>query len=174
MKLPFSIDHSYTTYLTKTQIKEELENLAPSKTFGGLRKDNFVSTVSEEDFIIWRETIGVDFFTLERYPVIRGSYVASNPLTINILIKPGYFTILFFAVFVFLFIPAAVFVDKMTVSGVYRVPTISERFMFSLGGILPGLWCYFGYIRPIKKAQKWIVEKLNLVPINNQAATESM
>jgi len=53
--------------------------------------------------------------------------------------------------------------DKITVGDVVKSPTIKDRILFALvGGIIPGLWCYFGYIRPIKMAKNWIVSKLGL------------
>ena len=163
MKLPFSVDNFYTTHLSKSQVTEELNSLTTLKTFNGLRTDKFASIVSESGFIIQQNTYGLDGFTLEQHPVIEGLYFSDRPLVINILIKPSYSTILFFALFVFLFIPAGVFVDTMTINGVLRSPSILERFLFAgVGGIIPGLWCYFGYIRPIKKSEKWIVEKLSL------------
>lgn len=168
MKLPFSIDRYYSTTLSKTQVREELNNLVTERKFGGLRTDKFVTDISENRFLIGRNTYGVDGFTLEQYPVIEGIFFSERPVTINILIKPSYFTILFFSVFVFLFIPAAIFVDKMTINGVFRTPTIIERFLFAgVGGIIPGLWCYFGYIRPVKKAERWIVQRLNLSASND-------
>jgi hypothetical protein len=163
MKLPFSIDRYYTTDLSTSQVAEELNNLDKEKKFGGLRIDKFIAQCSEDGFIVGRNTSGVDGFTLEQYPIIEGIYFSKKPLTINILIKPRYLMILFFALFVFTFIPAAIFIDKMTINGIFRSPTIMERFLFAfVGGIIPGLWCYFGYIRPIRKAENWIVEKLGL------------
>ena len=168
MKLPFSIDRYYTTHLSKSQVADELNDLDAEKKFGGLRTDKFATSTSESNFLIGRNTYGVDGFTLEQYPVIEGFYFSEKPLIINILIKPDYFTILFFSIFVFTFIPAAIFVDKMTINGVYKSPTIIERLLFAgVGGIMPGLWCYFGYIRPVKKAEKWIVEKLSLSITDN-------
>jgi hypothetical protein len=65
----------------------------------------------------------------------------------------------------------AIFIDKTTINGVFRTPTILERLMIAgLGGIIPGLWCYFGYIRPIKKAESWIITRLNLSPIKNNGS----
>ncbi len=141
---------------------EELTNLTDEKKFGGLRVDKFATGIQENGFFIDRNTYGLDGFTFERYPVIEGIYFSENPLVINILIKPRYFTIIFFSLFVLTFIPVAIFADKMTINGVFKSPSIVERMLFSLGGIIPGLWCYFGYIRPVKKAENWIVQKLNL------------
>ena len=163
MKLPFSIDKYYTTHLSRSQVAEELNNLVTEKRFGGLRRDKLVTQISEGGFIIGRNSNGVDGFTLEQYPTVEGIYFSERPLTINILIKPSYFNIIFFSIFVFTFIPASIFINNMTINGVFRSPTIMERFLFALiGGIIPGLWCYFGYIRPIKKAEIWIIEKLRL------------
>lgn len=163
MKLPFTIDRNYSTDLSKSQVNEVMNNLDTQKQFGGLRTDKFVAQTSESGFIVARNTYGLDGFTLEQYPVVEGLYISERPMTINIVIKPSYFTILFFSIFVFTFIPVGIFVDKMTINGVFRSPTITERFLFAgVGGIIPGLWCYFGYIRPIKKAETWIVEKLRL------------
>jgi hypothetical protein len=165
MKLPFSINRYYTTHFSKSQVAEELSNLATVKKFRGLRTDKYVTDISDNRFRIDRQTYGVHGFTLGQFPVIEGIYFSERPLTMNILIKPSYFAILFFSLFVFTFIPAAIFVDKMTFNGVYKSPTISERFLFgAIGGLMPGLWCYFGYIRPVKMAEKWIVEKLSLHP----------
>ena len=163
MKLPFTIDRYYSTDLAKHQVAEELNNLTSQKQFGGLKTDNFIAQTSENGFIVERNTYGLDGFTLEQYPVVEGAYISERPLTINIVIKPSYFTILFFSVFVFTFIPVGVFVDKMTINGVFRSPSISERLLFAgVGGIIPGFWCYFGYIRPIKKVENWIIKKLRL------------
>jgi hypothetical protein len=163
MKLPFTIDRYYSTNLSKSQVIEELNNLASQKKFGGLRTDEFVSQASESGFIVGRNTYGLDGFTLEQYPAVEGFYISDRPLTINIIVKPSYFTILFFSIFVFSFIPVSIFVDKMTINGIFRSPTIIERLLFAgIGGIIPGIWCYFGYIRPIKKAENWIVKKLRL------------
>lgn len=168
MKLPFSIDGYFTTHLSKAQIAEELNSLRTEKKFGGLRTDKFITNTSESGFMIGRNTYGIDGFTLEQYPVIEGIYFSESPLTINILIKPSYFTILFFSMFVLTFIPVAIFIDKMTINGVFRPPTIIERALFAfIGGIIPGLWCYFGYVRPVKKAERWIVQKLNLSITNS-------
>ena len=163
MKLPFSIDKYYTTHLSRSQVAEELNNLVTEKKFGGLRRDKLVTQISESGFIIGRNSYGVDGFTLEQYPAVEGIYFSERPLTINIQIKPSYFNIIFFSIFVFTFIPASIFINNMTINGVFRSPTIMERFLFAtIGGIIPGLWCYFGYIRPIKKAESWIIEKLSL------------
>ena len=169
MRLPFKIDKFYSSDLSKEQVIEELNNLSSQKLFGGLRTDKFGAQTSEGGFIVERNAVGLDGFTLENYPVVHGFYISERPLTINIVIKPNYFTILFFSLFVFLFIPVGIFMDEMTINGMVRSPTIGERFLFAgLGGFVPGLWCYFGFIRPIKKAENWIVDKLRLHKIHDQ------
>lgn len=171
MKLPFTIDKYYSTDLTKDKVIEELNNLTDQKQFGGLRTDKFFVEFFEGGFVVGRKTYGLDGFTLAQYPAITGFYNSEKPLTLNIIVKPDYFTILFFAIFVFTFIPAGIFLHKMTINGVFRSPSISERFLFAgIGGFIPGLWCYFGYIRPVKKAENWIVEKLRLNVIHEHGS----
>jgi len=55
--------------------------------------------------------------------------------------------------------------DEITINDVLKKPNLQDHFLFSLGGIVPGIWCYIGFIRPIKKTELWIVEKLNLKEI---------
>lgn len=165
MRAPLKVDRYYTTHLSKDQITDKLSDLTLQKEFGGLRIDRFISTISENGFVIQRSSSGVDFFTLEQYPTIEGIYFSDNPTIINILIRPNYLMIAFFSLFVFVSIPTSLFIDEMTINSVTRVPTIFERFLFAgIGAGIPGLWDYFGYIRPIKKAKKWIAEKLTLSP----------
>lgn len=168
MKLPFTIDRYYSSDLSKNQVIEDMTNLAPIKKFKGMRIDHFQEENTETSFVVERFTSGLDGFTLEQYPVIEGFYISEKPLILNIVIKPNYLTLLFFSLFVFTFIPASIFLDKMTINGVLRSPSILERLLFAgVGGLMPALWAYFGYIRPIKKAENWIVEKLRLNVIPN-------
>jgi len=166
MKLPLSIDNYYSTNLTKEQVIEVLNNLDIQKQFRGLRTDEFIVETTDSGFMVGRNTSGLDGFTLEEYPVIEGVFTCDKPLTINIKIKPSYSTIVFFSIFVFIFIPVGLFSDEMTINHVLREPTIFERLLFAgVGSIIPGLWGYFGYIRPVKKAKIWIIEKLQLYVI---------
>jgi hypothetical protein len=167
MKLPLSIDKYYTTHLSKAQVANELNQPGKEKKYGGLRVDRFVKQTDERGFIIGGNTTGLDGFTLAKYPIIKGNYFSENPLVINIVIRPNYFTTIFLAIFAFTFILGPIFVNKINFDGVRRIPTIMERFEFIGLGCLPGLWCYFGFIRPIKKAENWIVDKLGLRPTHN-------
>ena len=165
MSALLKVNRYYTTHLSKSQITEEVNSLVLQKQFGGLRTDRFISTIWENGFEIQRETSGVDFFTLEQYPAIEGNYISENPTIINVLIRPNYWMIAFFSLFVFTFIPASIFVDEMTINGVTKTPTMFERLFFAaIGAGIPGLWGYFGYIRPIRKAREWIVTRLMLSP----------
>lgn len=167
MRAIFKVDRYYTTHLSKSQITEVLHDLTSKKGFGGLRIDRFISTILENGFVIQRITSGVDLFTLEKYPTVKGIYFSDEPTIIKILIRPNYLMIAFFSLFVLIFIPTPLFIDEMTINGVTRSPGIFERILFTAaGGVLPGLWGYFGYIRPIRKANEWIVKKLALSPIN--------
>lgn len=69
-----------------------------------------------------------------------------NPTQAEIKFIPNYFSILFFSIFVFTFISIAVFIDKMTINGVYREPTLGERLLYSLAGIVHRIWCYLRII----------------------------
>lgn len=163
MRLPFSINTYYTTHLSKNQVLEELDKLSTDKKIYGLRTDHFMIQPSETGFLIVRNTAGVDAATFEQYPPIEGIYYSEKPLVVNIKIKPNYFIILFFSIFFFTFIPVGIFIDEMTINGVLRKPTNAERLLFAgLGGVMPALWCYFGYIRPVRKAKNWIADILKL------------
>ena len=132
MKLPFSIDKYYTTHLSKSQVAEELNNLVTEKKFGGLRRDKLVTQISESGFIIGRNSYGVDGFTLEQYPAVEGIYFSERPLTINIQIKPSYFNIIFFSIFVVTFIPASVFIDNMTITAYLDLQQLWKGFFLPL------------------------------------------
>lgn len=162
MKLPFSIDKYYITDLSKEEVNEELNNLTKEKKYAGLRTDKFIVETSESGFIVGRNTYGIDGFTFEQYPVVEGVYFPGKSTSINIIIKPRYLMIFLFSVFVLLFIPVSIYPYDITINGVFRSLTIKERFLFAFCGVIPGLWCYFGYIKPIKKAENWIVKKLSL------------
>jgi hypothetical protein len=168
MRLTLSTNKSYSSILSKEEIIHELNNLDREKKFGGLKVDQFDTNIMDSNFSIQRYSNGLDGFTLEKFPLINGEIISEKPTVINIKLKPNLFTIVFFAIFVFTFIPVGIFIDEMTINGVKKVPTILERLTFAgLGGLIPGLWCYFGYIRPIKKAEIWIVNRLNLTPVEN-------
>jgi hypothetical protein len=168
MRLFFLANKNYSTVLSKEEIIHELNNLENEKKFGGLKVDKFNTNINDSTFSIQRYSNGLDGFTIEQFPLIKGEIFSEKPTLLNIMLKPSLFTIFFFSIFVFIFIPLGIFMDGTTVNGVKRVPTILERLrIIGLGGGIPGLWCYFGYIRPIKKAEIWIVNRLKLTPVEN-------
>ena len=162
MRKPFSVDKYYTTHLTKDQLVQEIANLTTEKKYGGLRVDKFITSFGIDGFSIKRKTYGLDRFILGRYSAIEGIFISEKPLTINLRIRPSYLPIIFFSFFTIMVIGSAIFAEEMTINGVLKVPTVSERFLFGLLAVIPGLWCYFGYIRPVKKAENWIVQLLHL------------
>jgi hypothetical protein len=163
MKLPFTIEKLYTTKFSFDEIVQELENKNSIKYLGGLRVDKYKHDIVDKEFYVQRYSNGIDAF-LEYFPLIKGEIVNENPTRIFLTLKPSYFTIIFFSIFVFCFGYAGVFIDTWTINGVRRPPTLSERFFIVLlGSGIPFLWCYLQYIRPIKKAEKWIVEKLEMI-----------
>lgn len=163
MRLPFTIEKLYTTNLTFDEIAQELENKNSIKYFGELRVDKYKHDIVENGFYVQRYSNGIDAF-LEYFPLIKGEIVNEKPTRVFLTFKPSYFTIIFFSIFVFGFGYAGIFVDNWTLNGVKRMPTIPERLLIvALGSGIPFLWCFLQYIRPIKRAEKWITEKLGLV-----------
>ena len=131
MRLPFSIDNYYSTHLSKSQVTEQLNSLTLQKELDTGQTDNFDVTVSEHSFMVQRTTNSPDRNGGEKHPAIEGFYFSERPLVINIVIKPSYFLILFFSIFVFTFIPVSIFIDEMTINGVLRAPTILERLLLT-------------------------------------------
>lgn len=163
MKLPFTIEKLVTTQLTFSQIVERLEDRQSIKSFGGLRVDKYRFVVQEDEFYVGRNAYGLDAL-LEYFPLIVGKVVGQQPTQIHLKLKPDYFFIGFFCVFALIFFIGGALIDDWTLNGVKRAPTLLERLgIISLGCILPLLWCYVQNIRPIKKAESWIEEKLELV-----------
>jgi hypothetical protein len=144
-----------------------LENLPKEKQFGGLRVDAFETAVIGYEFKVVWNTFGLTGFTFEQYPIIQGKFIEDSPTTVNLKFIPNYIMIVFFFIVATCFLYASIFLPKMTINDVLRVPTIFERILFvCIGCIVPLLWCFFGYIRPIKKAETWILERLNLKRLN--------
>lgn len=164
MKLPFTIIRKYKTFLTKEEIFDSIGNVKSEKLLKGLRFDTFSSAIAENSFQLQRESFGLDL-VLENYPLISCTIEKENPTIVALVIKPNYLNIVFFMLVVLVFISCSIFMDEITVGEVLKKPNIQQRFLFSLGGILPGIWCYIGFIRPIKKTENWIVEKLDLIAL---------
>ena len=163
MRLPFTIEKLYTTSLSFNEIVQELENKNSIKYFGGLRVDKYKHDIVDLGFYVQRYSNGIDAF-LEYFPLIKGEIVNEKPTRVFLTLKPSYFTIIFFSLFVFGFGYAGIFVDNWTINGVKRLPTALDRlFVILFGSGMPFLWCYLQYIRPIKRVEKWITEKLDLV-----------
>ena len=157
--LPFTISGKYKTDLTYSEIKKILDVNTPEKYLLGMKVDKYEYEENGKILIIQRYSLGLDAF-LESFPLIKMKIESENPIIADVKFTPSYFSILFFAIFVVVFIPAAFFAEKWNINDVLREPTLPERFLFSLGGIIPGIWCYLQFIRPIKKTEKWLVEKL--------------
>ncbi|WP_395055888.1 hypothetical protein [Flavobacterium sp.] len=164
MKFPFTIIKKYKTLKTKDDIYDIINSQGNEKLLYGLRVDKFYSEFKNNEFKIYRESFGVDAF-LENYPLITSRILNENPTKLEVEIKPNYFNIIFFGIFVIVFISGSIFLNEIEINGVLKNPNLLERFLFSLGGIIPGIWCYISFIRPIYKTEKWFVEKLNLKEI---------
>jgi hypothetical protein len=164
MKFPFTIVKKYKTLKTKDEINDIINSQGNEKLLYGLRIDKFYTEFKTNEFKIYRESFGVDFF-LENYPLITSKIMSENPTKLEVEIKPNYFNIAFFGLFVVGFILGAIFLNEIEINGVLKNPNLLERLLFSLGGIIPGIWCYIAFIRPIYKTEKWFVEKLDLKEI---------
>jgi hypothetical protein len=164
MILSFTIIKKYTTFKTKEEILDLMNSQLNEKLLGGLRIDKFYTEFNTNIFKIQRVSFGVDLF-LENYPIIISKIFIENPTKLEVKIKPNYSNIAFFSIFVVGFIFGAIFLNEITINGVFKSPDLLERLLFSLGGVIPGIWCYFSFIKPIYKTEKWFVEKLNLKEI---------
>jgi len=162
--LPLTIHGKYKTDLTYNEIKKILETKNSEKYLLGMKIDKYAYEENDATLKIQRYSLGIDAFS-ESFPIINMKVESQNPIIADIRFTPSYFSILFFLVFVVVFIPAAFFAEKWTINDVLREPTLPERFLFSLGGIIPAIWCYLQFIRPIKKTEKWLIEKLKLKKI---------
>ncbi|KIA82620.1 hypothetical protein [Kaistella jeonii] len=159
--LPLTIYGKYQTDFSYAEIINILDKKTSEKYLLGMKIDKYEYEENNKTIKIQRYSIGLDAF-LESFPLIKMKIENENSMVANVKITPSYFRILFFAVFVIVFIPAAFFAEKWTINDILRTPTLPERFLFSLAGIIPGIWCYFQFIRPIKKTEKWLIEKLKL------------
>ena len=161
MKLPFTLIGEYKSTLTFDEIKKALENNETNKYFSGLQVDKYSYEISGYSFKIQRYSYGLDIF-IASFPLITGEVKNQNPTFLSLKFKPNYFSILFFSFFVVMFISLGIFSDRDNLG---FSPTDSEglkRILHLVGGLVPGIWCYLRYIRPIKKTEQWIKEKLSL------------
>jgi len=82
---------------------------------------------------------------------------------LNLKLVPNYFSIAFFLFFVITFTSVALFSNKDNLGFSPSDSEIIKRLANFIGGAgVPGIWCYLRYIRPIKKTEQWIKEKLHL------------
>ena len=170
MRLPFTIKKLYSTRFSAEEILQNLENKNSIKYFAGLRVDKYKFEITDDGFYVQRYSNGIDAL-LEYFPLIKGEIINRDPTRIFLTFKPSYFAIIFFSIFIFGFGLAGLFVDNWTLNGIKRMPSVIERLtIVSFGCGIPLLWCYLQNIRPIKKAEKWIVEKLELCEQNNNVS----
>ncbi len=162
MKFSFSIEETYKSELSKDKIIELIQSNNAEKKFGGLKIIKYRYVINDSFFEVQKYANGLDAL-IEKFPLIKGQISSENPTLVTLRIIPNYFSIIFFSIFVFIFIPASILIQKMTINDVYRIPTVTERILIAfLGGVIPATWCYFQQIRPIKKTEKWIADKLSL------------
>ena len=161
MGLPFQTVKTFTTHLSKDEVIGFIrERLSRKSRFLFITTSDYVGSIEGRTFNFYKNFNA-------RYgrsnPKIKGTISTENHTTVEIKISPHYLRVLFFLIFPCVFIPTAILSDQMTINGVLREPELIERISFGLiGGGGPIIWCYFDSIRPIKKAEVWITEKLKL------------
>jgi|GEM_PF-2041818 len=164
--LPLTVSEEYESDYNYTEIKNILNNLTPEiKIFGiKTRQHNLYEDENNKKFTV--SLFSPLVYNSSNQPVstlyMRIEIKTEYPTTLNLKFIPNYFAILFLLIFVVIFIPGAFFAEKWTINDVYRTPTVPERFLFSLAGIIPGVWCYIQFIRPIKRTKNWIIKKMRL------------
>ncbi|MEO8515352.1 MAG: hypothetical protein ABI426_01340 [Flavobacterium sp.] len=163
MTMPFTIIKKYNTLKTKEEIYDIINSLK-DKVEDGFIVDKFYSQIKNNEFEIYRESFGIDAF-LEHHPLITSKILNENPTKLEVKIKPNYRNLAFFGIIVVTFISGALFMTEITINDVLKKPDIYDRLLFSLCGIISGIWCYFGFIKPIYKTEEWVVEKFELKEI---------
>lgn len=167
IKLPFTISNKYKSEFDYGEVINILNEKKTERHFKGTKIDKYVYKENMDGFIIQRYSIGLDIFS-EYYPAIKMKVENKNPIITTIKFIPHYFDILFYFVCATAFISAPFLYNEMTINGVVRRPTLVERFLFGQIGVVIGLFCYFRHIRPIRKTEKWLCEKLKLEKIQNE------
>lgn len=161
MRLPFQVVKTFTTQYSREEVLAFVQERLNRKS-----KLLFISFVEYIGSIK-----GATFSFYKNFnpshglsnPKIKGTILSESPTTIKVQISPHYLRVLFFLLFPCVFIPAAITSDEITIDGVLREPELFERILIGLfGGGGPLIFCYFDSIRPIKKAERWITDKLKL------------
>ncbi|WP_027375819.1 hypothetical protein [Kaistella palustris] len=169
-RLPFSIYNKYETDLSYTEIINTLENKKTEYYLNGLQIVKYNYNVTYRNILVQRYSEGLDV-VIEVFPLVEMKIESENPTKLKTKIHPNYRGIIFLSIFTLVFSLASIFENRWTFNGVSRDPTILERFLFFFGGgIIPAVWCYLQFIRPIKKTEKWLIEKLKLKKSQNNVA----
>lgn len=161
MRLPFQIVKTFTTSYSKDEVIGFVrERLNRKSKVLFISTSDYVGSIEGRTFQLYKN---FNSRSGPAYSKIKGIVLIENPTTIEIRITPHYLRILFFMIFPCVFIPGAILSNQMTINGVLREPELIERVGFGLfGGVVPMIMCYFDSIRPIKKTEQWITEKLKL------------
>ncbi|HOB24811.1 MAG TPA: hypothetical protein PKV58_08605 [Kaistella sp.] len=164
---PFSLVRNYQTDLSFEEILERLENNETEYYFNGLQVVNYGFEATRKKIIIQRYSEGIDP-VIEFFPLIKMEIQHETPIKLKIKYVLPYKPIIFFTVFVIPFIFGTVREVEWTVNDVKRLLTLPERaILFLIMVVLPGLWCYLQFLRPINKMEKWLMKKLDLYKIKN-------
>jgi hypothetical protein len=160
----FSVKKPYTTWLSYEEIISRLEDKKQADHPRELNVFNYSLKVIENTFYIKQKRINSDS---QYFPQIKGEVVNLSPTQIRLSMRPSYGIygiIVFLFFFALFFTYAGLFVDDWTMNGVKRPPTDIERvFIVLMASGIPLIMFYSIYIRPRRKAEQWIVKKLQLV-----------
>jgi hypothetical protein len=102
------------------------------------------------------------------YPLITGKILEGSFVRVDLDIKPSYFFIALHALFPCVFLAVVLFPGKMPINGMQGYSEVGERILFAF--ILIGFSftiCYFNAIKPVRDAEKWLIDKFLLKEINS-------
>ena len=158
----FGVKRSYKSLMTVPQIHECLEYFS-SKTSSFFKAKIYDVQLDDYQFAIQKRGGSINGPV---FPIIRGRIEQKEYVRVDLDIKPSYLLIAFCAIITCILLLSILLADKMTINGVYRMPTVSEKVLFSLFSVsISAILCYFKTIKPTKDAEKWLVRKFSLKEI---------
>ncbi|WP_400190239.1 hypothetical protein [Hymenobacter sp. B81] len=163
MTLPFAIHKVYTSALTKDQLITELERIQPTE--GSLQifdTKQYAAKIISTGFTIKHANPARN---LPVMPTIKGKFIQDNPTNIKIRFTPDYLFLLMFLAFSLFINYIILFSDNWNFDGIKRPPTLTERMSALWAGYLPAAMWYWGFVAPVKKAESWLIKRLQLQPL---------
>jgi hypothetical protein len=152
---------TFTTSLSEEQTMRAIQEMLSSKSkilfftirqyFGHARGKEF--TFSPYD----------GFQTRILVPMVKGKVTHDDKTVVDLKIHLPIIPTFFLLVLPLMFIPSFFTMDEMTINGVLREPTTTERIGFALFMIaVPSFLFYLNFVRPLRKLQNALQDKLKL------------